>query len=92
MKLASLPKGKNWLQEEQLPVEINLGPEYQYHSIFTCPVSKEHGTEDNPPTLLKCGHVLCRQSMKKLVKSASSQRYVHMRASQEIIFMPLIST
>ncbi len=54
---------------EQLPVEIELGPEFVFRSIFACPVSRDMSTPDNPPMLLPCGHVLCEQSVNKLAKT-----------------------
>ncbi|PNH12058.1 Protein RMD5 A [Tetrabaena socialis] len=56
---------------DQLPVEIQLGPEFVFRSIFACPVSRDMSTPDNPPMLLPCGHVLCEQSVAKLAKSRS---------------------
>lgn len=54
---------------EQLPVEVELGPEFVFHSIFACPVSRDQSTSDNPPVLLPCNHVLCEQSVLKIAKS-----------------------
>lgn len=62
-------KKQDWQGLKQLPVEIELDKEYQFHSIFACPVSKEQSTADNPPMLMPCGHVLCKQSLQKLSKS-----------------------
>lgn len=56
-------KRTEWTTEEELPVEIPLPPNYSFHSIFVCPVSKEQATESNPPMMLPCGHVLCKDSM-----------------------------
>jgi len=64
-------KKQSWTACEQLPVEIDLGPEFIYRSIFACPVSKEQSTPENPPMLLPCGHVLCRESVLKIAKGTS---------------------
>ncbi|KAF0979245.1 hypothetical protein FDP41_001588 [Naegleria fowleri] len=54
---------------DQLAVEIDLDDEFQYHSIFSCPISKEPATKDNPPMLLPCNHVLLESSLKKLARN-----------------------
>ncbi|KAJ3726010.1 CTLH/CRA C-terminal to lish motif domain-containing protein [Lentinula raphanica] len=60
----------DWSQRDELPIEINLPPENRYHSIFTCPVSKEQSTEQNPPMMISCGHVVAKDSLQKLAKSS----------------------
>ncbi|KAG9670186.1 regulator of gluconeogenesis Rmd5, partial [Aureobasidium melanogenum] len=37
-----------------------------FHSIFVCPVSKEQGTDANPPMMLPCGHVIAKESLEKI--------------------------
>ncbi|CAI9769185.1 unnamed protein product [Fraxinus pennsylvanica] len=71
LKLAKIMAAKpdEWLAMKQLPVPMELGEEFQFHSIFVCPVSRDQGSKDNPPMLLPCGHVLCMQSIVKLSKS-----------------------
>ena len=54
---------------EQLPIELDLGDEFVFHSIFACPVSRDQSSSDNPPMLLPCNHVLCEQSVIKIAKS-----------------------
>jgi len=74
MKFSQVMKGKptDW-NAALLPVEIDLGSEYQFHSIFTCPVSREQSSKENPPVLLVCGHVLCKVSMSKLAKGRDNR-------------------
>ncbi|MCO5555011.1 hypothetical protein L7F22_008550 [Adiantum nelumboides] len=71
LKMVSLfgNRKQEWLTSKQLPIEIELDKDYQFHSIFACPVSKEQSTAENPPMLMPCGHVLCKQSLQKLSKS-----------------------
>ncbi|XP_057457691.1 protein RMD5 homolog [Lotus japonicus] len=64
-------KKQEWQTMNQLPVPVELDSELQFHSIFVCPVSKEQATEDNPPMLMSCGHVLCKQSISKMSKNGS---------------------
>ncbi|XP_042519299.1 protein RMD5 homolog [Macadamia integrifolia] len=73
LKLANVmwAKKQEWQAMKQLPVPVDLGREFQFHSIFVCPVSKDQGSEENPPMLMPCGHVLCKQSIVKLSKSST---------------------
>ncbi|KAF8921359.1 CTLH/CRA C-terminal to lish motif domain-containing protein [Mucidula mucida] len=74
--LARIEKGRRvlretkneWSQSNELPIEIPIPPENTYHSIFTCPVSKEQSTPENPPMMMTCGHVIARDSLQKLSK------------------------
>ncbi|KAF9246569.1 CTLH/CRA C-terminal to lish motif domain-containing protein [Melanogaster broomeanus] len=61
-------KKSEWSQSDELPIEIPLPPENRYHSIFACPVSKEQSTEQNPPMMMTCGHVISKESLQKLGK------------------------
>jgi len=77
-KLASVLKDKyvRICQEGgTLPIEIDLGPRFVSHSVFTCPISKEAGTADNPPMLLQCGHVLSLVSVTKLARGSRSAHF-----------------
>lgn len=73
LKLANVmaAKQQEWLAMKQLPAPVELGKEFQFHSIFVCPVSRDHGSEENPPMLMPCSHVLCKQSIMKLSKSGA---------------------
>ena len=51
-------------------VEIPLPPSYQFHSIFVCPVSKEQTTDENPPMMMPCGHVVAMESLMRLSKGS----------------------
>ena len=65
LKAAHLMVGRDM----PLPVDIDLGPNRRFHSIFACPVSREQSTPDNPPMLMKCGHVLAEASLVKLART-----------------------
>ncbi|MCO5582420.1 hypothetical protein L7F22_036315 [Adiantum nelumboides] len=73
LKMATVltSKKQEWQLLKQLPVEIELSKEFQFHSIFACPVSKDQSTAENPPMLMPCCHVLCKQSLQKLAKNRS---------------------
>jgi hypothetical protein len=57
---------RDWMGPYQ--IEIPLPPENRYHSIFACPVSKEQSTEQNPPMMMSCGHVIAKESLHRLSK------------------------
>lgn len=73
LKLANVMavKKTEWLEMKQLPVPVDLGREFQFHSVFVCPVSREQASQENPPMLMPCGHVLCKQSIVKLSKNST---------------------
>eukprot|EP00210_Caulerpa_lentillifera_P004947 g4721.t1 len=60
--------GQDIKQCTQLPLEVEVGREFQFHSIFACPVSKDQSTQENPPMMISCGHVLCEHSIAKIAK------------------------
>ncbi|MED6169521.1 hypothetical protein PIB30_021979 [Stylosanthes scabra] len=73
LKLANVMAAKKheWQSMKQLPVPLELGKEFHFHSIFVCPVSRDQCSEENPPMLLPCYHVLCKQSLMRLSKSSA---------------------
>ncbi|KAG5646642.1 hypothetical protein DXG03_002632 [Asterophora parasitica] len=90
--LARIEKGRKvmrerkseWSQTDELPIEIPLIPENRYHSIFACPVSKEQATEQNPPMMMICGHVIAKDSLQKLGK-AGGMSDTHVQPAEELI-------
>ncbi|KVE14712.1 CTLH/CRA C-terminal to LisH motif domain-containing protein [Cynara cardunculus var. scolymus] len=49
---------QEWAAMRQLPVAVVLGSEVQFLPVFVCLVSRDQSSEDNPPMLLPCGHVI----------------------------------
>ena len=68
-------KGQDWNKLTQLPVEIDLGREYFFHSIFACPVARDQAAPDNPPMILPCGLVLCRGSIQKMTRGGNQRTF-----------------
>ncbi|KAK4241812.1 protein RMD5 A [Achaetomium macrosporum] len=66
--LATRSKGTEWTTANELPFETPLPESMLFHSIFVCPVSKEQTTEDNPPMVIPCGHMLAKETLQKLCK------------------------
>jgi hypothetical protein len=64
-----MAKRQDWAAMEQLPVEIELGHDFTFYSIFACPISRDQASPDDPPMMLPCGHMLSKQSLTKLNKS-----------------------
>ena len=54
-----------------LQVEIPLPPAYRFHSIFVCPVSKEQTTDENPPMMMPCGHVIAQETMSRMSRGTN---------------------
>lgn len=67
-------KRTEWTTVQELPVEIPLPPQYRYHSVFACPVSKEQATDANPPMMMPCGHVVANQTLMRLCKGGQNVR------------------
>ncbi|KAL5722571.1 hypothetical protein ACHQM5_006079 [Ranunculus cassubicifolius] len=65
LKLANVmaAKKQEWLAMKQLPVKS-----FSSIYVFVCPVSRDQASDENPPMLMPCGHVLCKQSIVNLVK------------------------
>lgn len=72
LKLQAIMKEKRteWTSQNEMPVETPLPASYHFHSIFVCPVSKEQATDQNPPMMLPCCHVIAQESLQKLSKGA----------------------
>ena len=68
MQICSAKKRTSWWHEKELPIEIPRSPAGEYHSVFTCPVSHEQATKENPPVMLTCGHAICRDSMMSIAR------------------------
>ncbi|TVY13849.1 LisH domain-containing protein [Lachnellula arida] len=70
LKLYAIVKEKRteWTTRSELPVEIALPRSMIFHAIFVCPVSKEQTTDQNPPMMMPCGHVVAKESLQRLSK------------------------
>lgn len=71
-KLSSMPnqRTKALGRNAHLPVEIPLGKEFCFRSVFACPVARDLAGSDNPPMLLPCGHVLGERSIQGLCRGS----------------------
>ncbi|EOA27293.1 hypothetical protein CARUB_v10023412mg [Capsella rubella] len=69
-------KKEEWEAMEHLPVPLELGKEYQYHSVFVCSVSRDESSKENPPMMMMpCRHVISKKSMTRLSKNCSDRRF-----------------
>ena len=68
VKFTAKTKGTEWTTTNELAFSTPLPRSMMYHSIFVCPVAKGQTTEDNPPVMLPCGHVLSRVTVQKLAR------------------------
>ncbi|KAK4534196.1 hypothetical protein CDCA_CDCA01G0221 [Cyanidium caldarium] len=79
-----LPNKDAWDERDELPVEVDLGRPYQFHSIFVCPVSRDQSTEQNPPMLLPCGHVLCKETVGRLPRGGTRFKCPYCPSEQQV--------
>lgn len=54
-----------------MQVEINMGPDAQFHSIFACPILRQQTSDNNPPMRLLCGHVISRDAINKMSNASN---------------------
>eukprot|EP00090_Calanus_glacialis_P035013 TRINITY_DN5982_c0_g1_i1.p1 TRINITY_DN5982_c0_g1~~TRINITY_DN5982_c0_g1_i1.p1 ORF type:complete len:409 (+),score=164.64 TRINITY_DN5982_c0_g1_i1:78-1304(+) len=57
-----------WNAKDELPIEIELGGDCRYHSVFACPILRQQVSDNNPPMKLVCGHVISRDALAKLAQ------------------------
>jgi len=57
-----------WSAKDELPIEIDLGQDCRFHSVFACPILRQQITDTNPPMKLVCGHVISRDALAKLAQ------------------------
>ena len=63
--------------QKELPCEVLLGPKFQFHNVFICPVAKEAALASNSPQLLKCGHVISKLSLNRMCRTERSKFKCH---------------
>lgn len=67
---ATKARKTEWTSYDEQPFETPLPRRMVYHPIFVCPVLKEQTTAANPPMMLPCGHVVCREALKRMIKGS----------------------
>ena len=70
-------------------IEIDVGPNHQYHSVFACPILRQQSSEQNPPMRLVCGHVISRDALNKLGNNVN--KYVAYRSLVSVQSPPQLS-
>ncbi|ANQ06021.1 Uncharacterized protein PCOAH_00002630 [Plasmodium coatneyi] len=66
-------KGNGALFSNSLAVEVDLSGCFFFHSSFTCPISRDKSSKDNPPYVLRCGHAICKSCVDKIHAQRSRQ-------------------
>ena len=57
-----------WNAKDELPIEIDLGQDCRFHSVFACPILRQQVSDNNPPMKLVCGHVISKDALAKLTQ------------------------
>lgn len=52
-----------------LTLDLPLFPSHTFHSVFSCPISKDPASSSNPPIMLACGHVICSSCVSFISKN-----------------------
>ncbi|EJU05746.1 hypothetical protein DACRYDRAFT_46914 [Dacryopinax primogenitus] len=74
-----MAKARNeWSSVNELPVrllpcphvELPVPVKHRYHTVVCCPVVREPTSEENPPMLLTCGHVISKEAITRLQKGS----------------------
>eukprot|EP00916_Digyalum_oweni_P003778 GHVL01006720.1.p1 GENE.GHVL01006720.1~~GHVL01006720.1.p1 ORF type:complete len:985 (+),score=219.23 GHVL01006720.1:62-3016(+) len=78
--LASIPKlfllsetGVVKKKDESLPLEIDLGRQFAFHSSVSCPVSRRLASSSDRPVLFPCGHSILRSTMERIARTRLSR-------------------
>ena len=71
------------VNSREMPCEVRLGPDFAFHNIFICPVSKE---ANDCPMLLKCGHVVSKQSLGKMTRGNPKTNFKCPTCPQEMTY------
>lgn len=66
---ASEAEVENWADMEQFPAPVPADGSAVFHSVAICPVTREQMTQSNYPMLLKCGHIISKESMQRIARS-----------------------
>ncbi|EAS05796.2 Ran-binding protein in the microtubule-organising centre protein (macronuclear) [Tetrahymena thermophila SB210] len=66
---------KDYHNKNEYPIEVEIGKDFKYHSIFVCPISRDVIEPDQNPVWLTCGHVISEASMKKITASANKEKF-----------------
>ncbi|CAI7717989.1 RING zinc finger protein, putative [Plasmodium vivax] len=61
------------LFSNSLAVEVDLSGCFFFHSSFTCPISRDKSSKENPPYVLRCGHAICKSCVDKIHAQRSRQ-------------------
>jgi len=75
----------NWISMAEFPVQVRF-PEFKFHSVFICPVTRASLAAGDFPMLLACGHVISNQSLVKISRSNGRFKCPTCQADQEISF------
>ena len=79
------------LSKDELPIEIDVGQEHRYHSVFACPILRQQTTDQNPPMKLVCGHVISKDALNKLsIQNKLKCPYCPLGNRRKLIFNMII--
>lgn len=92
---------KSWKTSNKLPLDIDLGPCFHFHTQFTCPICRSPGGDTEGPAAtrfkpckLPCGHMICRHCLdritartrRNMVKCPTCPHQALASSVQELVF------
>ncbi|KRX00459.1 hypothetical protein PPERSA_03192 [Pseudocohnilembus persalinus] len=57
----------------EITIDFNYGNEFQFHSVFVCPVSREQIPPNQSPYRLSCGHIISKTSLDRIAQATTSR-------------------
>ena len=72
--IGTVSNGESLRDLSNADIDLDLNRALTFHPLIICPVIKEACTQDNPPVMLRCGHVISQMAMDNYVRNLRMTR------------------